>query len=38
MLQQISRIETFLTSGWVRFLGIPIILGFLAIVYFALGG
>jgi hypothetical protein len=37
MLSEMNRLETFLTTGWARFIGIPIVIGVLAAVYFALG-
>ena len=36
MYSQIQRVESFLTSGWARFVGIPILLALLAGIYFAL--
>ncbi len=37
MLTELNRLESFLTTGWARFLGIPIVIGVLGVVYFALG-
>jgi hypothetical protein len=37
MLTEMNRLETFLTTGWARFIGVPIVIAILGALYFALG-
>lgn len=37
MLTELNRLESFLTTGWARFVGVPIVIGVLVALYYALG-